>query len=193
MSGSKSLKASLAAALLVASGWALSFAFDDGFPGARRLESTHFIIYIYPDVNTSTLAKQLNIGPSDKFLAGEPLKERSAPPNGLGDALDALYAEVSNMLDMRLYTYKVNLKVCRDLKQVRSVYTGLFGGNLDTSSFYSYELNTIYITEENLRACIIGHELAHAIISHYFVVAPPSKIHEILSMYVEYQLRKKCE
>lgn len=194
MPRSRSLKACLATALLILSGEALLFAFDDGFAGARRLESAHFIVYTYPDTDTSNLAKQLNIGPSDKLLAGKPLRDRTATrANGLGDALDTLYAEVSAMLDMRLYSYKVNLKLCRDLKQVKAIYAGLFGGNLDTYSFYSYDLNTIYISTEDLSSCIVGHELSHAIISHYFVVAPPSKIHEILSMYVEYHLRKKCE
>ena len=37
----------------------------------------------------------------------------------------------------------------------------------------------------------IAHEIAHAIINHYFVVPPSVKMQEILSGYVEYSLNKK--
>jgi hypothetical protein len=37
---------------------------------------------------------------------------------------------------------------------------------------------------------VLGHEIAHAIMSHYFVVLPSEKIQEVLAGFVEYQLRK---
>jgi hypothetical protein len=33
--------------------------------------------------------------------------------------------------------------------------------------------------------------MAHALISNYFVVAPPPKVQEILAGYVEYSVRKR--
>ena len=37
---------------------------------------------------------------------------------------------------------------------------------------------------------VLGHEIGHAVISHYFVVLPSVKVQEVLAVYVEYQLRK---
>ena len=51
-------------------------------------------------------------------------------------------------------------------------------------------MNTIYASAENFKIGVIGHEIAHAVISHYFVVQPSVKIQEVLAGYVEYQLRK---
>jgi len=57
-------------------------------------------------------------------------------------------------------------------------------------SFYVNDISAIYISGENFRREILGHEIAHAIINHYFVVSPPIKVQEILAKYIEYQLRK---
>ena len=52
------------------------------------------------------------------------------------------------------------------------------------------DINTIYVDSENININIFGHELSHAIQSHYFVVPTSNKMQEILAGYVEYQLRK---
>jgi hypothetical protein len=38
---------------------------------------------------------------------------------------------------------------------------------------------------------MLGHEIAHAIISSFFIVPPPEKIQEVLAGYVDYSLLKK--
>ena len=55
------------------------------------------------------------------------------------------------------------------------------------------DINTIYITAENFKKAVLGHEVAHAVISHYFVVQPSMKVQEVLAGYIEYQLRKTAE
>jgi hypothetical protein len=57
-------------------------------------------------------------------------------------------------------------------------------------SFYVYDLNTIYVSAGSFKREVLGHEIAHAVISHYFVVQPPMKAQEVLAGYVEYQLRE---
>ena len=49
--------------------------------------------------------------------------------------------------------------------------------------------NTIYTSEESFKREVVGHEMSHAIICHYFAVPAPVKVQEVLSMYVEYNLR----
>lgn len=163
------------------------FAIDDGFGAAKKIEGKYFTIYYSPQVNVSGLPQQLNVSPSDKILVGG-----SANTMNLADMLDTLYILVGDALDMHIYSFKGNIKICPSHQQLDSIYNNLFGKSLTSSaySFYVYDLNTIYASAENFKIGVVGHEMAHAIICRYFVVPPPIKVQEVLAMYVEYQLKR---
>ena len=98
---------------------------------------------------------------------------------------------VSGILDMLPYGMKTSVKICRNVEDLRGLYTGMFASDLgNQKSFYVYQTGTMYVSEDNFKREIIGHEMAHAIISHYFVVPAPVKIQEVLAMYVEFNLRR---
>ena len=103
-----------------------------------------------------------------------------------------LHGLVSDMVDMHIYNFKGAIKICRDNAGMNKIYRGLFGKDMEPYmlAFYVNENSTIYIFEESFRREVLGHKIAHAIMNHYFVVSPPVKVQEILSKYVEYQLRK---
>jgi len=164
----------------------LAYAVDDGFGSAKKIESQHFVVFYAPQIDPYLLLEKLNIGPTDLVLSEGP----SAKGDGLAVALDALYNIVMQALDMNLYSLQGNIKVCSDRNHLSSVYESIFSRQLKASSFYINEYNTIYISADDFTKEILGHEIAHMIISHYFVVQPPQKVAEILSGYVEYQLRK---
>lgn len=167
-----------------------AYGFEDGFGSAKKSEGAHFTLYLAPALDMQYLAQELNIGPSENiFMASG----HSSNPSGtdLPGMLDALFSQICDYLDMQLYSYKGTIKVCRDFEHLVTIYERLFNSrDLNTSSFYIYALNTIYISPENFKREVLGHEIAHAIISHYFVVQPPMKAAEVLAGYVEYQLRK---
>lgn len=164
------------------------YAYDDGFGPAKKTEGRHFTIYYSQKLDLEELTQQLNMSPADKILAGGSTKGVSE----LGDMVDTLFTQVSDFLDMQLYSYQGNIKVCQDYNQLNQIYKGLFNAELGgIPAFYVNDLNTIYISAENFKSSVLGHEISHAIISHYFVVQSPMKINEILSGYVEYQLRKQ--
>ena len=165
---------------------ALAGASDDAFGAKEKVEGTHFVVYYDPHVNLSALLQQLAIGPGDALLVNEPATKKGDFPA----ALDILYSRVSGTLDINLYDLQCNLKICRDDNHLREVSLALFNRDAKAPSFYVYDLNTIYISAEHFTKEILGHEIAHAIISHYFVVPPPEKVQEILCGYVEYELRK---
>lgn len=167
-----------------------SFTPKDGFGSAKRIKGKHFTIYYTPQLQIANLTQQLNIRPSDKFLAGKSIDKKLSPEGELVDMLDALFIQVCDILDMHLYSFRSNIKICRDYNHMNWIYNRLFNKDLKTRSFYVYSLNTIYISVENFKRKTIAHEIAHAVISHYFVVLPSVKIQEILAGYVEYQLRK---
>jgi hypothetical protein len=60
-------------------------------------------------------------------------------------------------------------------------------------SFYFHEEKTIYISTEDLDLGMLAHEIAHAIISHYFVVPPSERVQEVLSGYVDFHFKKKAK
>jgi hypothetical protein len=164
----------------------VAYAAEDGFGAAKRIEGEHFIVFIPPQLDQYSLLEKLNIGSSEIALS----EGRSSKTNSLAAALDVLYNIVMQTLDMNLYSLQGNIKICRDREHLNRVYENIFGRQLKSSSFYINEYNMIYISADDFTKEILGHEIAHMIISHYFVVAPPEKVQEILAGYVEYRLRK---
>jgi hypothetical protein len=108
----------------------------------------------------------------------------------LSKTLDALFLEVSDILDIHMYSFHADIKLLPDQESVSSQFKKFFKQEFSERSFYLSETNTIYISFADLTLGMLGHEIAHAIISRYFVVPPPAKIQEVLSGYVEYTLRK---
>jgi len=163
-----------------------SFAVDDGFGAAKKIEGKYFTVYYSPQLEIPKLLQQLNISPSDNLLVGRPLDQGL----GLADMLDVLFLRACDILDMHLYSFHGTVKIGKDSIQLNNIYNYLFRKNVAPRSFYVYDLNTIYTSADNFTRAIIGHEIGHAVISHYFVVQPSVKIQEVLAMYVEYQLKR---
>ncbi len=168
-----------------------AFGFDDGFGAGRQIQGKYFVIIYSSGLEAVNLAQQLNIGQAEKILFGGSSKRASGYDEILSDMLDTLFLQVGDILDMHLYSYQGRIKVCRNQEQLNQIYNNMFNRDLKgMRSFYIYNLNTIYISGDSFTREILGHEIAHAIISNYFVVQPPVKVAEVLSGYVEYQLRK---
>ncbi len=164
---------------------------DDGFQPSARIESRHFSIFLEAGVDEGLLLQKLDIGPDHKILAGQALQAASFFPAGLPDLLDALFIWSCGVLDMNLFNYRGNIKIAKEPGRLKEVYFKLYGvAGRDEKAFYIYELNTLYISEQDFTKEILGHEIAHAIISNFFVVQPPQKVAEVLAGYIEFQLRK---
>jgi hypothetical protein len=140
------------------------------------------------------ILQQLNIRPSEKVLFDKNANKTLSHEEELVDMLDTLFMQVCDITDMRMYSFKVDIKICRDYDELNALYEQFFKSDLHFKrSFYFYDPNSIYVAQEGVQRDIMGHEIAHAIISHYFVVPPPVKIQEVLAMYVEYNLRHTAE
>jgi hypothetical protein len=168
----------------------VSFALEDGFGPARKTQGKHFVIYYAPQLDPASLAQTLNISASDRILVGKSAERNFSADEELADTLDTLFSQVCDILDMQLYSFQGNIKICRDYAQLNRIYRDFFHKELGTRSFYVHNSNTVYTSADNFRLGIVGHEIAHAIICHYFVVLPSVKVQEVLAMYVEYQLKR---
>jgi hypothetical protein len=152
-------------------------------------ESEYFSIYGPAGLIIEDLLFKLNF---DYFLHADPFpgEPTTDPKEILVKTIDAIYLEVSDILEIHIYSFHGSIKICPDQASLSQVFRFYFQEDFAERSFYSHEHKTIYVSSADLTLGMLGHEVAHALQSHYFVVPPPPKVQEILSGYVEYSLRK---
>lgn len=99
----------------------------------------------------------------------------------LGEIADALFLETSDILHMYLYSFKGNIRFCRDQEQLNGFSRRFLNRDLRKPSFYVGDTNSIYINIRDTRPELLAYEIARAIISHYYAVLPPESVQEILA------------
>lgn len=181
----KKLFLALALLLLIAS----SPTFAQGEKLHLVAEGRYFSLYGYNNLDILSLLKKLDF---DYFLQIEtvPKSDRKDLKMLLANTLDALYLEVSDILDIHIYSYHGKIYIFSKRDYVSSAFRKYSRKASNEKSFYLHKKNAIYISSADLTLGMLAHEIAHAIISHYFVVPPPAKVQEVLAGYVEYSLRK---
>lgn len=102
--------------------------------------------------------------------------------------LDQFGGRVQEILEMRPDKFHFKVVLLPNSKAVDQVYAEQFRLTKGFIAFFSPKTDTIYVSVEDVRPKVFAHELAHAVIHHYFHRAPPTKIHELLAQYVESQL-----
>ncbi len=148
----------------------------------------YFDVYGYAGIDIPSLLAALDY---QSFYPGSSLTgERGDFSAILAKTLDVIYLETSDILDIHIYSYHGAIQFLPDVSAVDSIFYKYAGRSMHERSFYFHEKNTIYISVRDLELGVLGHEIAHAIISHYFVVPPPVKVQEVLCGYVDFNLRK---
>jgi hypothetical protein len=153
-------------------------------------EGTYFSVYAADGLSSFKVLTRLGYREAvdmDALLQDSSKDNR----NELARALDSLYGEVSDVLDIHSYNFHGTIRVGPNQAYVSKAFKDIFGQDYPERSFYVTGQNTIYISLEDMTLGMLAHEIAHALIAHYFVVPPPPKMQEILSGYVEYSLQKK--
>ena len=162
-----------------------------GLSGANSKKdkiSNYFTIQIEDGVDLQKLAMKIAVPLSLQTDAFQPGGDIHV--DDFADQLDILYLAVSKILDIRLKRFKITVRVCKDAESLGRVSEQFFGIRVQEGGFFVVSLDTLYIDAENVTTNILAHELAHAIQIHYFVIPPPERIQEILSAFVEYELRE---
>ncbi len=157
---------------------------------AERIETKYFIVSLCEGCSLSDFAEKIN---ATGLFRIDALSDKSADIHSvIKDGIDSLFLEVCDVLDVALKSYRGNLVVYPSIVEVSEAAYGnsqIIQAGLP--SVYVPSHNTIYISFKDITVGMLAHEMAHAAISSYFVVAPPTKVQEILAGYVEYSVRKK--
>jgi hypothetical protein len=157
---------------------------------AETIETRYFKVSICDGCNLSSFAEKINA--TGLFRLDTLSKDDSDIRSVIKEGIDSLFLEVCDVLNINLKSYRGSLVVYPDVIEVSKAISGsaqIIEANLP--SVYIPSINTIYISFNDATAGMLAHEMAHAVISTYFVVAPPTKVQEILAGYVEYSIRKK--
>jgi hypothetical protein len=152
-------------------------------------EGKYFTVWGYQGIDVKSIAAKLKF---DYFLHPDNLLEpEGGNRNVLAKSIDAIYLETSDILDIHSYNYHGRIKIVLGQKEVETAFKRVYGRDFPERSVYLLKDKTIYISGQDMTLGMLGHEIAHAIMNHYFVVPPSVKMQEILAGYVEYTLMKK--
>ena len=157
---------------------------------AETVETKYFTVSLCDGCSPSSFAQKINA--TGLFRLDALSKNDSDIRSVIKDGIDSLFLEVCDALDIAIKSYRGRLVVFPDIIEVSKVASGsaqIVEANLP--SIYVPSNNTIYISFKDVTAGMLAHEMAHAVISAYFVVVPPTRVQEILAGYVEYSIRKK--
>ncbi len=156
---------------------------------AKSFSSRHFNVEFIEKTDVYKLFERISLNTANYEFH---LSENKDIETALINNLDQIYLEVCAALDIHMESFMINLKVFSSRLSLGDALFSLYGKRMDAlPSFYFFETNTIYISLEDITAGMFAHEVAHALISHYFVVPPPQRIQEILAGYAEYTIKKK--
>lgn len=162
----------------------------DGFQTAQTVKSDYFTIFIEEGVDTFSLTTAVSVPPQIKGIIKSPIN--SYKDLTLQNQFDLLCLAVSEIMNIPLTKFNCKIKLCRNNEHLLEIARRLFMTESipKVPAFYVSALNTLYIDSEHANISVLGHELSHAIQSHYFIVEPPPRLQEVLAGFVEYQLRK---
>ena len=157
---------------------------------ARSIQTKYFTVNYYEGCDLTRLADKLDVR---HFLNIDMISQGYSTKNItslISQAVDAIYLEVCDILDIHIYSLKGVINILPDTNSVARIIAQYSGKSISSPSFYFSSQNTIYISFNELNAGMLAHEMGHALITHYFVVAPSPKVQEVLTGYVEYSIRK---
>ncbi len=151
------------------------------------VESQFFTIFCPKELDMEKIHKRINTRFVDVDLSA-PAPSKRNPEKLLAYKFDLLLKKVEAILDMYPRGIHIRVKICQNQEQLPAVGKNISGMTDSPNSFYIHRERIIYTTVGNLSEKVLCHEIAHAVIDHYFVILPPRKIQELLAMYVETHL-----
>ncbi len=142
------------------------------------------ISYAQEDLLTQ-FNRQLSLGKISYLLRN---KISITTEDQVKNKIDVLIERVEAILDMHPDNFKIRIVILRSTADVKKAIKSTSSRDADLIAFYTPKGKTIYLAVSDVRLVVLAHEMGHAVIDAYFVVAPPAKIHEVLAQFVELHL-----
>lgn len=169
----------------------ISIRAEDAFAQAGTYSSRFASIHYQDPGQLDLLARKIHPNPLtvslNQIFMGS---HRSIDEVKAGRYVDQLFQRVQAVLDMPKHDMKIQIRLYRDQGDLSGVFEGITSRHTQVPAFYWKETNAIYLNLEKISAGILAHEMAHAVIAHYFIISPPEKISELLCQYVEREVSK---
>lgn len=157
-------------------------------PGWNTVQSAYFAIEYKPDVSMRKVERYLR---KRTFYLWSGERGSDVPADvKVACRIDAIFERVKEVLDMRPVMPKLTIKIFETIEELNGEYYRIFGTRPEDEmqSFYVHKLGTIFTSEDDISDSLIAHEMAHAIVDHYFTTIPPQKIGEVMASYVDMHL-----
>jgi hypothetical protein len=116
--------------------------------------------------------------------------------------VDKIVETICSLLDMHPSNLRFGITLYRTQSEVTTAYyKAAAGANAYKAqggmtgaapiAFYSHGARNIAAAIDNITEGILAHEIAHAVISAYFVTPPPARMQEILAQYMDKHFRDR--
>lgn len=150
--------------------------------------SDYFTVYCRPDANFKAIERRLRTRSGFYLWGGSGPDSTKNVYEKIAWRLDFLFRRVKDILGMYPRIEGMEIKIFKNKKELNDEYSEIMGEENNLTSFYIHRYETIYTNERDISDSVLAHEMAHAIVDHYFIVTPPEEIREILSEYVDLHL-----
>lgn len=152
------------------------------------------VALIYSNVEQlNSFVSKISTGAQNKTISR--IISSGSSATGLQNYLDQIFSHVQIILDMPIAGMKVKIKLYNTPDEVATLYKQQVSKGASIAhqtakplAFYWKKDNTIHIQVEQLNLGMLAHEMAHAIMFHYFIPPPPLKVQEMLAIYVDREI-----
>ncbi len=160
-------------------------AYEESGTGARA-DSRYCTLWFESGIELKKINKKI----STRFVKSySKIPKGMGPDSELAAKCDVLFRRAQELLDMYPAGIHVTVRVVAKQDHIDQMHRSRYGHGVEAPGVYVYENNTIYVSAKDLSESVLVHEMAHAIIDHFFGVRPPRKVEELLAMYVDEHLR----
>jgi hypothetical protein len=155
---------------------------------SKSFEYGPFVFHVEPGVRLKKFYRSISLRRIPGIDFFEKDSNSSVLETRLGWKFSAIFRRVQSLMNM--YPRRLDKVHVRIYPDFREVWNKLkFHSHRNAPAVYVVREKTIYISARKCDEYILAHEMAHAVIAHYFVVQPPVNAQEILAMYCDKHLK----
>ena len=150
--------------------------------GWGLIETRYFSVYCEEGVDLNAVSRRLR---KRIFLYGQGPSYDEGVEKNVAYRLDAIFVRARETLDMYPQMPRIKIKIFSDEETLYREYRKIMGGSGTTKAFYVHFYRTIFTSEDTINDSVMAHEIAHAIIDHYYKYIPSPKVSEALASYID--------